>query len=429
MVYLIYYDLNLLKKKEDDFMSSKNIALAVITKYLDSVSPYLDFIENAHNNNIKIKVLIVVYSHGIDDNIYLELKNILKKLKTELKLVKANNDPPLQKQLADIGISSENIKTLTNFSAFQKYNLLPYGHYRNVALLTALTYNSSINYLYFIDTDVYPFLLKKNTHQIYFENINFFNAHLKHLKSTSTIITSSDYSGHYILPPIKIGHLKEFLIGLEKENCYTFLQNTNSGIKYASCKRNIKRTNKILGGNLAINLQFFEDLPPFFSTTYIYKNKLFLGRGEDTLLTKTMETKSKNIIDIDLKIFHNTYNNFPDEILLTDEKVKDRIYYASTGWLGRNPFINWLDTQSGKQSKKEWQKKTQIEYQNLLIGSRELAFHLNDKRFLYLGDIYLTAYYQLNQMVKSYYKTINAWQEVKNKIKKEECELNESSFN
>ena len=399
-------------------MDSQNIALAVITKYLDSISPYLDFIENAHNHDIKIKVLIIVYSHGIDKNIYLELKSILKKLKTQLKIVKANNDPPLQKKLKKIGVSNYNIENLTHFPLFKTYDLLPYGHYRNIALLAALTYITPINYLFFIDTDVYPFLLKNNSHQIYFENINFFKEHLKYLRLPKTIITSSDYSGYYILPQLKLQYLEEFLIGLEKEKCYDFLQNNNCGIKFAPNKRKIQMTDKILGGNLGINLKYFKNLPPFFSTTYVYKNKLFLGRGEDTLLTKIMKNKNLNVIDINLKIFHNTYNNFPKKPSLANKKVKDRIYYASTGWLGRNPFRNWLETKMGRQNQNKWEEKIKKEYENLIIGSREMTFHLSDKRFLELANIFLTSYNQLDKMIESYYKTINAWQEVKRKIKK-----------
>src|SRR6056297_1799529 len=99
-------------------MSSKNIALAVITKYLDSISPYKDFIENAYNHNIKIKVLIIVYSHGIEDNTYIKLKNILNEFNTKLKIVKANNDPPLQEKLKKLGISAKNIKNLTSSPFF-----------------------------------------------------------------------------------------------------------------------------------------------------------------------------------------------------------------------------------------------------------------------------------------------------------------------
>ncbi|MGM0411099.1 MAG: hypothetical protein ACQEQF_10105, partial [Bacillota bacterium] len=353
----------------------------------------------------------------------------LKKYNTHLKLVKANNDPLLQKKLINLKISNKNIKFLTNFSPFEKYKLLPYGHYRNIALLAALTYNSPINYLFFIDTDVYPFLLKKNSQQNYFENINFFKEHLKYLKTPNTIITSSDYSGYYILPPLQKKFLEEFLIGLEKEKCYSFLKNTNHGLKYAPEKRKIKQTNKILGGNLGINLKYFNILPPFYSTTYIFKDKLFLGRGEDTLLTRTIKTEQFNVIDIDLKIFHNTYNNFLQKPSLNQKEVKDRIYYASTGWLGRNPFINWLDTKMGKQSPDEWKEKIKKEYENLLIGSKELAFYLNEKRFLDLADVFLTSYNQLDKMIENYYKTINAWQEIKNKINKEEREVNETSFN
>jgi len=409
-------------------MSSKNIALAVITKYLDSISPYKDFIENAYNHNIKIKVLIIVYSHGIEDNTYIKLKNILNEFNTKLKIVKANNDPPLQEKLKKLGISAKNIKNLTSSPFFAKYKLLPYGQYRNIALLTALTYNSPIDYLFFIDTDVYPYLLKKNSYHTYFEKIDFFQEHLKYLKLPKTIITSSDYSGYYILPPLKLNFLKKFLIGLEKENCYNFLKNSIHGLKYASHKRKIKNTNKILGGNLAINLKYFNILPPFYSTTYIFKNKLFLGRGEDTLFTKTINKSRFRIIDIDLKIFHNTYENFPKKPSLDDKNVKDRIYYASTGWLGRNHFLNWLYTKTGQQTQKEWNKKLKREYKNLLIGSRELAFHLNEKRFLDLGDIFLSSYNQLDTMIEEYYKTIAAWNEVKRKLKKE-CALNETTFN
>ena len=92
------------------------------------------------------------------------------------------------------------------------------------------------------------------------------------------------------------------------------------------------------------------------------------------------------------------------------------------------PIMFWVEKNfMGEQ--RFWSKeKIKKEYENLIIGSRELAFYLNEKRFLDLSDIFLSSYHQLNKMIEQYYQTIDAWSEVKSKIKKEECELNETSF-
>lgn len=399
-------------------MKNTNMALAVITKYLDNRSPYLDFIKNAYENNLKPKLLIIVYSHGKNKKITEKLKNYLTNKNIELQLIKADSDNYLQQKLQQEGVTENAINTLTSSPLLDKYGLLPYGHYRNIAILAALTSHIPIDYLFFVDTDVYPWELHQKNNDYYFKNINFFGEHLKYLRSSDIAVTSSNYSGYYIIPPLKIKNLKKLLIGLQKEKAYQFLKNNNSTLIYANHDQKIRSTKKILGGNLGIDLDFIGLLPPFFSTTYIFEDRLYLGRGEDTLLGNGLWQKGLKVLDIDLKIFHDTYSDFPEPPDINSQAVKDRLYYAATGWLGRNPFLNWKLKEDGKLTESDFELKKENQYKNLCKGSGELAFYLNDKRFLKLPDIFQTAYGQLNKMIEDYQSTMRAWTEIRANFRK-----------
>ena len=122
-----------------------------------------------------------------------------------------------------------------------------------------------------------------------------------------------------------------------------------------------------------------------------------------------------------LKYKYKYIDKFPPDIEKTVEAHLGSAVHDTLEWIynsvqkGKSPP---MIEEVIKYYQNKWEEKIKKEYENLIIGSREMTFHLSDKRFLELADIFLTSYNQLDKMIESYYKTINAWQEVKRKIKK-----------
>ena len=375
------------------------ISIGVITKDFNSLEPIDEFLENASKHNHKIYSIIVVYSHGCDFHL---VESLGKKVKVFL--VKINDAPEIKEQLIKMGLSAKNIEILLNCPSLKKHGLVPYGMNRNYALIKALLSGSEA--LVFIDTDVYPRVLIKKNDEVREKEIDFIGRHLEYLRKEEVIITTSDYSGYYIIPPMRFTGMKELFIGLQKESAYEFLRNFD---EYHCLnldndkKRKVFETNKILGGNVAIKLSALKELPPFFSTVYNVNGENVLSRGEDTLLGIKLEKSNKKCIDIDTKIFHNTFGNYPEvPDIKKDKSIKDRFYYACLGWIGRNPFLNWIKGKDVEEVKNK-QKK------NIMIGSKAMAFYLKDERFLILPEALETSYHDLERVISEYKNTMKAW--------------------
>jgi len=384
------------------------ISIGVITKDFNSLEPIDEFLENASKYNHKIYGVIIVYSHGCDFRLVESLEK-----KVKVFLVKINDAPEIKRQLIEIGLSAENIEILINCPALKKHGLVPYGLNRNYALIKALLSGSGA--LVFIDTDVYPRVLVKEDDEVKEKEIDFIGRHLEYLREEEVIITTSDYSGYYIIPPMSFTGMKELFIGLQKEDAYELLRNSDEH----NClnldndkKRKIFETDKILGGNVAIKLSAFKELPPFFSTVYNVNSEYVLSRGEDTLLGIKLKKSDKKCIDIDTKIFHNTFGNYPEIPDIKKYKsIKDRFYYTCLGWIGRNPFLNWLKGEDVKGVKNR-QKK------NIIIGSKAVASYLNDERFLILPEALETSYRNLGRVINEYKNTMRAWNDFIKKLEK-----------
>jgi len=384
------------------------ISIAVITKDFISLEPVDEFLENATEYNHKIYSIIIVYSHDCDFRL---VESLTKKVKVFL--VKINDAPEIKEQLIKMGLSTENIEILINCSALKKHGLVPYGLNRNYALIRALLSGSEA--LVFIDTDVYPRVLIKENNEVKEKEIDFIGRHLEYLRKKEVIITTSDYSGYYIIPPMRFTGMKELLIGLQKEGAYEFLQNFDEHdcLNLDNDKnRKVFETNKILGGNVAIKLSALKELPPFFSTVYNVDSENVLSRGEDTVLGIKLKKSDKKCIDIDTKIFHNTFGNYPEiPDIKRDDSIRARFYYTCLGWIGRNPFLNWL-----KREDLEEVKNRQRE--NIIIGSKAVASYLNDERFLILPEALETSYRNLGRVINEYKNTMMAWNDFIEKLEK-----------
>jgi len=384
------------------------ISIGVITKDFNSLEPIDEFLENALKHNHKIYSIIIVYSHGCD----IRLVESLEK-KVKVFSVKINDVPEIKEQLIMTGLSTENIENLLNCPTLKKYGKVPYGLNRNYALIKALLSGSEA--LVFIDTDVYPRVLVKKNDEVKEKEIDFIGKHLEYLKKEEVIITTSDYSGYYIIPPMSFTGMKELFIGLQKEDAYELLRNSDQH----NClnldndkRRKIFETDKILGGNVAIKLSALKELPPFFSTVYNVNGENVLSRGEDTLLGIKLKKSDKKCIDIDTKIFHNTFGNYPEvPDIKKDKSIKDRFYYTCLGWIGRNPFLNWLKGEDIEEVKNR-QKK------NIIIGSKAVASYLNDERFLILPKALEISYHNLERVIIEYKNTMRAWNDFIKKLEK-----------
>jgi len=384
------------------------ISIAVITKDFISLEPVDEFLENATKYNHKIYSIIIVYSHDCDFRL---VESLGKKVKVFL--VKINDAPEIKEQLIKMGLSTENIEILINCSALKKHGLVPYGLNRNYALIKALLSGSEA--LVFIDTDVYPRVLIKENNEVKEKEIDFIGRHLEYLGEEEVIITTSDYSGYYIIPPMRFTGMKELLIGLQKEGAYEFLKNFDEHdcLNLDNDKnRKVFETNKILGGNVAIKLSALKELPPFFSTVYNVDSENVLSRGEDTILGIKLKKSDKKCIDIDTKIFHNTFGNYPEiPDIKRDDSIRDRFYYTCLGWIGRNPFLNWLKREDLEEVKNRQRK-------NIIIGSKAVASYLNDERFLILPEALETSYHNLGRVINEYKNTMMAWNDFIEKLEK-----------
>ena len=384
-----------------------NVSLGIITKHFNTLEPIDEFLDNALKYSHKIYSVIIVYSHSCDFRLIESLEE-----KVKVFLVKINDAPQIKQQLIKIGVSQESVNILHNCPTLKKYGVVPYGLNRNYVVMQALLTDSEG--LVFIDTDVYPKVLVKENDKVKEKEIDFFGRHLEYLKKEEVIITTSDYSGYYIIPPMKFKRMKELFIGLQKEDAYKFLieSDKHKCLNLDNDKnRKVFETNKILGGNVAIKLSAFMELPPFFSIVYNINGERLLSRGEDTLLGVKLREINKKCIDIDTKIFHNTFGNYPEvPDIKKYNSIKDRFYYTCLGWIGRNSFLNWLkgeDIEEIKNRQKE----------NIIIGSKAIASYLNDERFLILPEALEISYCNLENVIEEYEKTLKSWNEFINKMK------------
>lgn len=127
--------------------------------------------------------------------------------------------------------------------------------------------------------------------------------------------------------------------------------------------------------------------------------------GYDTLMGMAASQSHIRCLDIQTPIFHDTYGDYPKvPDLRNDSRVRDRLYYACPGWIGRNVFFRW---KTGHTPSEFTQRNRQ-----LAAGAKALARYTNDRRFLYLPDIQSAAESWLPDMIGQYQKSKEAWNEL-----------------
>ncbi len=391
-------------------MDIEKISFGIITRSLTKLSPIKDFLENAQKYGHTINHLIIGYNSYVDPKIINQLKSYC-----QITTVQRGNSPYLVESMKKIGLTGNEIETIIGTPHLKKYGMVAYGTSRNYVLLTAIF--KEIDFLMYFDSDIYPkILVGQENGEYFFQEIDFVGNHLKFLRTTNDIVvTSSDYTGYYIIPKMNFPYLRELLFGLQKEDRFYYINSVDTPVVRNCCLKNIFNTNKILGGNQAIDLRKFALIPPFYSTTLVMDDECFLGRGEDTLFGPIIYSFDGRCVDIDLLIFHDCFGDFPNKPDISIKKNLDRFYYACMGWIIRNPFFNWI-------RKEYFDEAEKIDYKERLealkIGSKSAAEYFSDERFLKMPEAFKKAYGKLPQDIKHFHKLINAWNKMKFLLKK-----------
>ncbi|MDF1501001.1 MAG: hypothetical protein P1P76_11075 [Anaerolineales bacterium] len=381
------------------------IALGMITRHFDDHKTILRFLKNAETYGHVINRVIVAYSHNKDEATVAEVEK-----RIPIDLLHVSDLHALREQMHQIGLASEAVVDLLVLPDGGESGEVPYGAYRNAVLFKALL--DGIDYLLFFDTDVEPRVLTDlEGVDAKWQEADFVGSHMHSLTKEHVSATTSEYSGYYIIPPMSFPGLGELLIGLGKgmaveymDDCHEH-QCLNLGPDSPGFPR---PTEKPLGGNLGLDLRQAERLAPFYSTVYTFDNMTIKGRGEDTLLGQAISASSGQIMDVDVRVFHHTYEGFPAVPDIRKKSIRDRFYWACLGWIGRNPFLSWYLDQTGK-LETDLRSETTMQRIGLEIGGEKAAAHLKDPRFKELVAAFEASSQALPDSIERYHRLMRAW--------------------
>ena len=374
------------------------IALGMIIKNLNSDAVLMRFIENAEKYGHKLECVIVAYSHQYDPQVG-------RSIGEKVPFVAVNIYEPLYclGEFARLGLPDEATQAFLSCPVDKSVGLVPYGYNRNIVVIEAMLRGMDV--LFFVDYDVEPLVLKKTQDGTAVEEVDFFGAHIEHLNSGSQI-TTGEYSGYNILPLASFDGMEDLLDGLQKPEMLGYWQSseTHRCLAFQPPERKHAPCTKILGGNAAIKLSAFSGLPPFYSSYYTLGTELFLCRGEDTILGAGIGASGTVCTDIGLNPLHDTYKGFPAEPdLRGDPMTQERFYYACTGWVGRNPFLNHIrgaDTEEVR----EFQRG------KLERGLHALAEYTQNPKFYSVLSNFDVSWDNLGRYVSDYDRLLSAWE-------------------
>ena len=373
-------------------------ALGMIIRSLDSEAELMGFIENAEKYGHKLDCVIVAYTLQHD----MQVEHRIRK-KLPFYAININDPHFCKEQMNHRGISDTAQKVLLECPVDTKGGLVPYGFNRMMVVMEAIL--REMDTLFFIDSDVYPKVIRKDQSGITAEEIDFFGAHLKHL-NTGSEVTTGEYSGYNILPPASFEGMGDLLVGVQKSEMleYWKASETHRSLVTQPDKIEPKPCRKVLGGNMAIKLQAFTKLPPFFSSFYTLDGELFLCRGEDTMLGTGIAKRGIKCTDTGINPLHDTYKDYPAEPdLHKDKSTQDRFYYACTGWVGRNPLLNHI-LGNDLNSTREYQREC------LERGLRSLADYTGNRRFLEVLKNFDISWDSVDRYISEFNSVSEAWE-------------------
>ena len=375
------------------------IALGMIVKSLDSDLELLRFIDNARKHGHKLDCVIAAYALKLDPRVERNINKILPFFPINI------NDPAYaMEEFRRRGLSDSAAGTLLKCPTDTRNGIVPYGFNRTVVTIEAIL--RGVDVLFFVDSDVFPAVLKKAGDGFAVEDADFFGAHLVHMTGGAQI-TTGEYSGYNILPPAAFDGMENLLAGLQKADMLEYWRASEAHRCLASqpAEREPKPCTKLLGGNLALKPTVFSKLPPFFSSHYALGDELFLCRGEDTILGLAIESNGTTCTDIGFNPLHDTYGAYPAEPdLRCDAAVQKRFYYACTGWVGRNPFLNYIRG-ADLEPAREYQRE------QLERGLRALAAYTSNPRYYSVLRNFDASWKDLGRYIDEYEQVLEAWEE------------------
>ncbi len=391
-------------------------AFGLITRRVDDVKTPIRFLTNARRYGHSIDRIIIAYSHGVDRWVVETLQRQVK-----VDLICAHGDSSLMQSLHALGLGSDVVDALLDVPSWSCHHEVPYGAYRNAILLHAIL--QGMDYLLFFDTDVTPWvLIGLDDGEPQWQEVDFIGTHLAQLVKPKVLATTSDYSGYYIIPPMAFDGLSELLIGLGKELSldYMSLCDLHGCLNLGSPTPGPSvLTDKLLGGNLGLSLHQPWNLAPFFSTVYEFGDQCIKGRGEDTLLGQALVLNERQMVDVDLRIFHDTFDHFPTNPDIAREDVQTRFYYACLGWIGRNPFLTWfLSTRRRNEAHFKQEMKRQAD--NLSIGAKRAARFFENPQFERLPEALKVSMASLPESIERYQRLTGGWEELINALTPDE---------
>lgn len=368
------------------------IGIGLIVKDFTNASPLVDFIRNGIQYEKAPQVAIIAYSGKVSLEAVREVEAYV-----TVKLIDVFSYNELWERLREDGLTVEEQAVLLSGPREKEQGVVPYGKNRNQVLIMAMTLG--LDSLFFIDYDVWPSHLRRVEGSVVLEAVNFFGGHLQYLEIPEVMATTSDYTGYYIVPKLPIENANRLLRGLQKSDFMGFL-----AVDEGDVGGTVVQTSKVLGGNLGLKLKAFERLLPFFSSSYEFEGRRYLTRGEDTLLTLQIGRSEEWVcLDVDLRIFHDAFGHYPKEPdILLETPIRDRFFFACMGWIGRNPFLNWLSGEDPKVCATTLRE-------DLQEGAKTLAQALSDERFLKLPEAMGSALESLPQMIEEYRAFSSAW--------------------
>jgi len=376
-------------------------ALGMIVKSIESDTELMNFVENAEKYGHKLDCVIVAYTHTHDPKVEYNISR-----KVPYYAININNPHYCREQMRHREIPELLINTLLECPVDTKAGLVPYGFNRTIVVMEAIL--RGMDTLFFVDSDIFPKVLKKNNNELVLEDIDFFGAHLEHLKSGS-LVTTGEYSGYNILPPASFEGMGDLLTGVQKPEMQEYWE-TSEKHRCLVTQPDIieaKPCNKILGGNMAIQLSAFATLPPFFSSYYYVDDVLYLCRGEDTMLGMEIAQGGIKCTDIGINPLHDTYREYPKEPdLRNDKAVQDRFYYACTGWVGRNPLFNHVLGNDLRQTR-EFQRPY------LEKGLRALAEYTGNLRYNNVLKNFDISWDSIGKYIMEFNRVSEAWNNFK----------------
>ena len=130
---------------------------------------------------------------------------------------------------------------------------------------------------------------------------------------------------------------------------------------------------------------------------------MFLGRGEDTILGQGIARHGVSCMDIDMHPLHDTYGRYTTEPdLKNDPAVQERFFFACTGWVGRNPFLNYVKGENTSEVR-AYQRP------HLEKGLSSIAEYTGNPKFLDVLRNFDASWSSLERYIGDYQRTLKAW--------------------